>query len=77
MSAAPATIFTADKVKEFVQKNIGDDIEDDAADILAAMAEDILVNLISGGAQVAATKGKAVVELEDLIEVGEEWNILI
>lgn len=69
-------ITTPDKVKELVTKVCRDDIDDDAAEILAAMADDVLISIVSSAANVAKSRQSNEVTINDMRTACErDWGI--
>jgi histone H3/H4 len=69
-------ITTPDKVKDLVAKVCRDDIDDDAAEILAAMADDVLISIVSSATNVAKSRGSNEVTIDDMRTACEQdWGV--
>jgi histone H3/H4 len=70
------SIITADRVKHLVAKVCRDDIDDEAADILAAMADEVLISIVSSAANVAKNRSSNEVTINDMrIACERDWGI--
>ena len=72
----PVRIITAARVKELTTNLCRDDIDDDAAEVIAAMADDVLMSIVSWSANIAKKRGSVEVEDCDVRKACEdEWGI--
>jgi transcription initiation factor TFIID subunit TAF12 len=68
--------ISVERIKEIVETEMMDEIDDDAAQLIASMAEDVLISLISGAATIAENRYSQEIEIKDLQYIAEHnWNI--
>ena len=76
MDNPQVSITTPERVKELAAKVCRDDIDDDAAEILAAMADDVLISIVSSATAVAKARGSTEITIEDMRMACErDWGI--
>ena len=70
------SIITADRVKHLVAKLCRDDIDDEAADILASMADEVLISIVSSAANVAKNRSSNEVTINDMrVACEHDWGV--
>lgn len=71
-------VVTSGRVKELAAKLCRDEIDDDASEVLAAMADDVLLSIVSWAAALAKKRGSPEVEESDVRKACEiEWGLTL
>ncbi len=78
MEGESVRIITSARIKEMAASLCRDELDDDAAEVLAAMADDVLISMVSYSANLAKMRGSVEVEESDVRKACEdEWGITI
>ncbi len=71
-------IVSSSRVKELAAKLCRDEIDDDAAEVLAAMADDVLLSIVSWAGALAKKRGSNEVDEADVRQACEtEWGLTL
>ena len=66
----------ADRIKSIVSESFNDEIEDNAAEIVAELMDSMLESIVDWSIKVADSKGTNVLDVDDVRYISEqEWGV--
>ena len=78
MEVEGVRVITPARVRELASKVTRDELDEDAAEVIAAMADDVLVSVVSWAAEIAKARGAEQIEEQDIRKACEdEWGVTI